>query len=125
MSLQPSCLLHAWLATLVAVFFRIFESGLTIGTGQSRQEAGRVYCTSSCQPVVQVFLQATLRVGVGGGGQRSANQSLKLSSEDSSSNNKAERAERGEEARHLHAGQGQTETLQLKGNKCFSGIQVV
>lgn len=47
-----------------------------------------------------------------------------LSSEDSS-NNKAEGADRGEEARCRHAGQGQTETFQLIGNKCFSGIQVV
>lgn len=38
----------------------------------------------------------------------------------------AERAEGREEAGHLRAGQGQTETFfQLRGNKYFSGVQVV
>lgn len=92
-----------------------------MGTGQSRQELE----ASIAPPAASLCSTSSYKQPqCGGWGQRSAKQPLLLSSEDRGSN-RAEGAERGEEARHLRAGQGQTETFQSKGNKCFSGIQVV
>lgn len=85
-----------------------------MGTGQSRQELE----ASIAPPAASLWSTSSYKQPqCGGWGQRSAKQPLLLSSEDRGSN-RAEGAELGEEARH-------PETFQSKGNKCFSGIQVV